>query len=91
MPSYVTTGSPHLLMMRDRVVLICLLQRRRGRHVSRIDLLVDLHPGVHLRHAVLVGVGRVLRVPVRSLALLELPQALLQSGGNQSLSHTSLE
>ena len=51
----------------------------RGVHVARIDLLLRFHAGVHLRHAVLVGVGHVRLVPVRGLALLELTQALLQS------------
>ena len=72
-------GWPHLLMMWDCVMLVCLLKRRRGVHVARIDLLLRFHAGVHLRHAVLVGVGHVRLVPVRGLALLELTQALLQS------------
>ena len=78
-PKYGMAGEPHLRMMRDRVVLVRLLQRRRSLQVSRVDLLLDLHAGVHLRHAVLVGVGRVWLVPVRSFALLKLPQTLLRS------------
>ena len=67
--------------MRDCVVLIRLVQRRRGLQVSRVHLLVALHARVHLRHGVLVGVRHVRRVPVRGFALLELPQALLQRTG----------
>ena len=70
-------------MMRDCIVLIRLVQRRRGLHVSRVHLLVALHAGVHLRH--LVGILHVRRVPICCLALLKLPQAFLRCEARPSI------